>query len=55
MRLNQLNEETKNYIEEELAIGFAAQSIIVNTENELNDVYADKSTVNGQRSTVKID
>lgn len=46
-----IKQETKNYIEVELAIGFETPSIVVNTDVELNDVYA-KSTVNSQRSTV---
>lgn len=49
-----IKDETKNYIEEELAVGFAAPSITVNTENEVKDVYADKSTVNSQRSTATL-
>ncbi len=52
--IQSIKEETKNYIEEELAIGFAAPSIVVNTENELNDVYADKSMVNSEWSTVNV-
>ncbi|HYJ65221.1 MAG TPA: dehydrogenase E1 component subunit alpha/beta, partial [Parafilimonas sp.] len=48
-----VKEEIKNYIDEELAVGFAAPSIKINTEDELKDVYADKSAVNGQRLTVK--
>ena len=52
--IQSIKEETKIHIEEELAIGFSGHSIIVNTENEIKDVYADKSTVNGQRSIVKV-
>ncbi|WP_090662374.1 alpha-ketoacid dehydrogenase subunit alpha/beta [Parafilimonas terrae] len=48
-----IKDEIKHYIEEELAIGFAAPSIVVNTANELKDVYARQSIVNSQRSTVK--
>lgn len=48
-----IKEEIKNFIEDELSIAFAAPSINVNTEHELNDVYADKSAVNGQRTIVK--
>jgi 2-oxoisovalerate dehydrogenase E1 component len=47
-----IKQETKNYIEEELAVGFAAPAIVVNTDVELNDVYV-KSTVNSQRSIVR--
>ncbi|MFT4154193.1 thiamine pyrophosphate-dependent enzyme [Parafilimonas sp.] len=49
-----IKEEIKHYIEQELAIGFAAPPIAVNTANELKDVYAQQSTVNSQRSTVKL-
>lgn len=48
-----IKKELKNYIEEELVIGFAAPSITVNTEEELKDVYAETSIVNDQRLTVK--
>ncbi len=48
-----MKEQTKKYIDEEIAIGFNAPSIKINTEDELNDVYAVQSTVNGQPSTVK--
>ncbi len=48
-----IKEETKNHIEEEIAIGFNAPSIQINTEVELNDVYASKSIVHRQRSTIK--
>ncbi len=51
--IESIKEETKNYIDEELAVGFNAPSIKINTEEELKDVYAEKSTVNGQRLTVK--
>ena len=52
--IQSIKEETKNYIEEELAIGFAAPSIVVNTENELKDVYADKSTVSSEQLAVNV-
>ena len=48
-----IKEEIKNYIDDELAIGFAAPSIKINTEDELKDVYAERVTVNSQRSTIK--
>lgn len=35
---------TKNHIEEELSIGFQGQSIIPDTEEELRDVYAQRTT-----------
>jgi 2-oxoisovalerate dehydrogenase E1 component len=34
--------EIKNYIEEELAVGFAAPAITINADNELKDIYADE-------------
>ncbi len=49
-----IKQEIKNYIEEELAIGFAASPITINTKNELKDIYADSLSVSSQRSTVKI-
>jgi 2-oxoisovalerate dehydrogenase E1 component len=52
--IRSIKEETKNYIEEELAIGFKVHSIVVDTENELNDVYADKSAVNGEQLAVNV-
>jgi 2-oxoisovalerate dehydrogenase E1 component len=52
--IQSIKEETKNYIEEELAVGFAAPSIVVNTENELKDVYADKSTVSSEQLAVNV-
>ena len=36
---------TKNHIEEELNIGFKGQSIIPDTEEELRDVYAQRTTI----------
>ncbi|HVX27331.1 MAG TPA: dehydrogenase E1 component subunit alpha/beta [Parafilimonas sp.] len=51
--IESIKEETKNYIEEEIAIGFSAPAINVNTDNEIKDVYAERSAVNGQRLTVK--
>jgi 2-oxoisovalerate dehydrogenase E1 component len=38
--VNQLREETKEYIESELKIGFESPAIAVSTEAELKDVYA---------------
>ncbi len=52
--IQSIKEETKNYIEEELAIGFTAPSIVVNTENELNDVYAGKLAVSGEQLTANV-
>jgi 2-oxoisovalerate dehydrogenase E1 component len=52
--IQSVKEETKNHIEEELTIGFSAASIVVNTENELNDVYADKLSVSGEQLAINI-
>ncbi len=49
-----IKEEIKNYIDEELAVGFAAPALKINTEDELKDVYAEKSTASRQPSTVEI-
>ncbi len=49
-----IKNETKNYIEEELAVGFAAPPITVNTQKELNDVFADKSEGGARQPVVKI-
>ena len=49
-----IKEETKNYIEDQLAIGSAVSAITVNTKNELKDVYTDKLVVNDYQPTVKI-
>lgn len=38
--VNAIREELKSYIESELKIGFEAPQIVVNTLNEVNDVYA---------------
>lgn len=51
--IESIKEETKNYIEEEIAIGFNTSSIKINTEAELNDVYANKLVVNRQSSIIK--
>ena len=49
--IESIKEETKTLYRKELAVGFAAKSIMVNTANELKDVYAHRSTlmVNGQQ------
>ncbi|MER3472347.1 MAG: dehydrogenase [Chitinophagaceae bacterium] len=43
--------QMKEGIEEELKIGFASPTIVVNTEDELKDVYAERSTLNRQPPT----
>jgi 2-oxoisovalerate dehydrogenase E1 component len=47
-----IREEIKNKIEEQLKIGFAEAAIVPNTEEELKDVYAERSTLILQRSTI---
>src|SRR5580704_1784612 len=47
-----IREEIKNEIEKELKIGFQEEIITPDTDEELKDVYAERSTVNGQRSTI---
>lgn len=51
--IQSIKETIKNYIEEELATGFAAPAIVINTTNELRDVYAEQSTVNSQRLNIQ--
>jgi 2-oxoisovalerate dehydrogenase E1 component len=43
-----IRQEMKGQIEEELKIGFASNAIVVNKKEELEDVYAKRSTVNDQ-------
>lgn len=52
--VEEIKNEFKQKIEEELAIGFNAPAIKVDEEKELNDVYAEQPTVNGQQSAVKV-
>ncbi|HEY4874782.1 MAG TPA: dehydrogenase E1 component subunit alpha/beta [Puia sp.] len=47
-----IREEIKNEIEKELKIGFQEEIITPDTDEELKDVYAERSTVNGQRSSI---
>ncbi len=49
-----IRNEFKEKIESELAIGYDSKPMVVDTEIELEDVYAQRSTVNGQQSTVKV-
>lgn len=49
-----IKEETKIYIEEELAVGFSAPAININIEDELKDVYADQPSVISHRPSVEI-
>lgn len=45
-----IKEETRQYIEAELEKGFAASAMMVDTEEELRDVYASSSAVRRQTS-----
>jgi 2-oxoisovalerate dehydrogenase E1 component len=47
--------ETKQYIENELRTGFEAAPVIVNTQEEIDDVYAKPLVANGQWSMEVID
>jgi len=48
-----IRKEIKDYIENDLAEAYKAEMLIPNSEEELNDVYANKSTVNGQQPIVE--
>ena len=50
--VNHIKEETKHCIERELQIAFAAEPLIPNSEEELNDVYAKKSEISNQQSII---
>jgi len=41
-KINELREEIRHYIDEELSTGFSVPAIVPNTHEELNDVYAPK-------------
>jgi 2-oxoisovalerate dehydrogenase E1 component len=53
--IEKIKEETKTYIETELAEAYKANKIVANTAEEINDVYARKTTDNGQQTTVVYD
>jgi 2-oxoisovalerate dehydrogenase E1 component len=48
--IESIKDEIKTHIETELQIAGEAKPMVVNTEEELNDVYASSSMVNGERS-----
>jgi len=50
--INYIKEETKHCIERELQIAFKAEPLIPNSEEELNDVYINHSTVNSEQFAV---
>ena len=47
---DKIKDEIKQYIEEELKTGFDAKAIVVDTEEEVRDVYAPSSVVNREAS-----
>jgi 2-oxoisovalerate dehydrogenase E1 component len=49
-----IKNEFKEKIESELQAGFAASPIVVDTETELNDVYAEKPKVGGSKLDVRV-
>ena len=53
MKVAEIRNEFKDKIESELAIGFNTKPVVADTEEELEDVYAVRSTDNGQQSTAK--
>ncbi len=53
--VNQLREEIKQYIETSLKPGFDAAPVVADTREELEDVYARRSMVNGELSIKVID
>jgi len=50
-----IRNEFREKIENELAVGFDTKSVFAETEEELEDVYAPSSKVNGQSSIQRID
>ena len=55
MQVADIRHEFKEYIESELKAAFEAEAIFPNSEEELRDVYAKKSMVNGELSMVNIE
>ncbi len=53
-QLADIRNEFKEKIESELAIGYDSTPMVVDTEVEMEDVYAQRSTVNSQQSPVKV-
>jgi len=54
MQVAEIRNEFKEKIESELALGFNTKPVVADTEEELENVYADQSMVNGQQSIVKV-
>ncbi|WP_439516293.1 alpha-ketoacid dehydrogenase subunit alpha/beta [Sediminibacterium sp.] len=55
MQVADIRHEFKEYIESELKAAFEAEAIVPSSEEELRDVYAKKSMVNGELSMVNIE
>ncbi|MEI9909569.1 MAG: dehydrogenase E1 component subunit alpha/beta [Bacteroidota bacterium] len=49
-----IKSEFKEKIESELQVGFASSPIVVDTETELNDVYAEKSEAGSQKPEARV-
>jgi 2-oxoisovalerate dehydrogenase E1 component len=54
MKVAEIRNEFKDKIENELKIGFDARPLVVDTEEELEDVYAERSTVHSPQSTARV-
>ncbi len=52
--INTIHEEIKNYIEAELQLAYNAAPLIVNTEEEIDDIYAPKLKVRSSKFEVKL-
>ncbi|MBK8785370.1 MAG: dehydrogenase E1 component subunit alpha/beta [Chitinophagaceae bacterium] len=55
VQVENMKAETKTYIETELKIGSQAMPMVVDTAEELNDVYAPSSDVNRESSVLQYD
>jgi 2-oxoisovalerate dehydrogenase E1 component len=53
--IEKIKAEIKSYIETELAEAYKADKIVANTEEEISDVYAKKTTDHGQQTTTIYD
>lgn len=54
-KIKTIREGFREKIESELAIGFNTKPVVADTEEELEDVYAEKSMVNSQQSIIVVD
>jgi 2-oxoisovalerate dehydrogenase E1 component len=52
-QIDEIKKETKAHIESELAIAYQAKAMVVNTDEEVNDVYAPLSVVSSESSVRK--